>query len=429
MTLVTRGGLFALSLATNVILARSLGPERRGIYAVAVLIPSILTLLTSLGIGAANVFYISRATLDKRRVVGVSIAAAVVLGAIAYGLLVLVMALTGWRTLIGIDDRYLLLAAASTPFALAAAFMQGVLQGEGRFRDFNAVLLCQYVSLTAFLAIMLFVPGDHLFGSIGAWTASTVLTGLVGVALVGRHTQISVSVDQATAKTLLRYGSVVYLSTLSSFLNYRFDLLLVNAFAGATQAGLYAVGAGLAEVIWFLPNSASIVLAPRVAAASEEVSADLASRATRSVLALTVASALVMAAITPAAIYIFFGPAFSPSAVAVWLLLPGIVTFSVWKMMSSYLLGRSLLKQDLLAAVAAMVVTIGLDLTLIPRFGFRGAAVASSIAYTIAMLVDLLWVCRRSHLSVAKWLIAVPADAQPVVSRIRARLSAQTPAH
>ena len=95
LTLVTRGGLFALSLATNVILARSLGPERRGIYAVAVLIPSILTLLTSLGIGAANVFYISRATLDKRQVVGVSIAAAVVLGAIAYGLLVLVMALTG----------------------------------------------------------------------------------------------------------------------------------------------------------------------------------------------------------------------------------------------------------------------------------------------------------------------------------------------
>ena len=40
--------------------------------------------------------------------------------------------------------------------------------------------------------------------------------------------------------------------------------------------------------------------------------------------------ALVMAALAPLTISIFFGHAYSPSAAAVWLLLPGIVTFSAW---------------------------------------------------------------------------------------------------
>lgn len=422
LTLATRAVLFALALATNVILARSLGPEGRGVYAVAVLVPSIVTLLTNLGIGPANVYHVSRASLDKGQLVGASMAAAAVLGVAAYGLIALTAAATGGRSLVGVEDRYLLISATSIPFALVSAFMLGVLQGEGRFVDFNAVLLCQYLSLTAFLAILLAAPGDRVTSSIAAWTASTILSGLLSIALVGRRARISIGVDIPTLRAMLRYGSLTYLGNLTSFVNYRFDLLLVNAFAGATQVGLYAVGAGLAEVIWFLPNSAAIALAPRAAAAPEELSSTIASRVTRSVLVLAVLSALLMAALAPVAILVFFGRAFAQSADAVWLLLPGIVTFSAWKTMSSYLLGRNLLKQDLVASAGAMVVTLGLDLVLIPRYGFRGAAVASSVAYTIAMVVDLFWVRRRSKLSLRTWLIATPADGQLLASRVRSRI-------
>lgn len=422
LTLVVRVALFALQLAVNIILARSLGTTDRGIYAIAVLVPYILVLVASLGFGPANVYHVSRRSLEKRQVVAGSLVSALFLGIAAYVLLALVAKISGQRPLLGVEPQYLLLSGFSLPFLLAAAFMQGVLQGERRFVYFNAALLSQSVTLTAFLTVLLFVPVDRLYASIAAWTASGIVSGLFAVALVGQHTPVSLGFHLPTIRAMLRYGSLTYLGTLTSFVNYRFDLLLVNVFSGATQVGLYAVGAGLAEVIWFLPNSVTIALAPAVAVAPEEEASHVSAQAARSVLVLTAVLALVMAALAPLAIVVFFGSAFQQSVVAVWLLLPGVVTFSVWKILSAYLLGRHLLKQDLLAATVAMVATAVLDLLLIPSHGFRGAAVASSIAYTVAMLVDLYWVTHRSGLRAGKWLIAVPADAQPLVSRIRARV-------
>lgn len=418
LTLAVRLVLFATQLAINIILARSLGSAGRGVYAVAVLVPFIIALLASLGFGPANVYHVSRGSLEKRHVVAGSLVSALLLGVAAYALLALAAEISGKPSLIGVEPRYLLLSGLSLPFMLAAAFMQGVLQGERRFVHLNAALLSQSITLAAFLAVLLFVPADRLYTSIAAWAASWIVSGLFAIALVRHHTPISLGFHPPTMRAVLRYGSLTYLGTLTSFVNYRFDLLLVNLFAGATAVGLYAVGAGLAEVIWFLPNSVAIALAPTVAAAPEEESANVSAQAARSVLVVTVAMALVMAALAPPAIFLFFGSAFAQSAVAVWLLLPGIVTFSVWKIMSAYLLGRHLLKQDLVAATVAMVATVVLDLLLIPSHGFRGAAVASSIAYTIAMLVDLYWVTQRSRLSARVWLVPMPADTRPVLSRL-----------
>jgi O-antigen/teichoic acid export membrane protein len=418
VTLAFRLALFGIALVTNIILARSLGPTERGTYAVAVLLPTILALVANLGIGPANVYHVSRGSLDKKGLVACSLAAAAIVGLGTYGLLILLVVSLGGRALLGVSSGYLLLGGFSVPFALAASFMQGVLHGERRFVELNVVMLAQALSFTVLLIVVLFLSADRLGASVAAWTASTVLSGLLAIAFVRQRTPISLAIDPATMKAMLRYGSLTYLGTLTSFVNYRFDLLLVSIFSGATQVGLYAVGAGLAEIIWFLPNSIYIALAPRVAAAPEEESSKLSAQASRSVLFLAAGAAIVMAAIAPVAIFIFFGSAFAQSAVAVWLLLPGIVTFSGWKIMSCYLLGRNLLKQDLGAAAVAMIVTLALDLMLIPSYGFRGAAVASSVAYTIAMLVDLYWVVRRSHLPPRSWLIAEPADSRPILHRV-----------
>ena len=57
---------------------------------------------------------------------------------------------------------------------------------------------------------------------------------------------------------------------MTSFVNYRFDVLIVNLFAGARQVGLYSVGTSLAEIVWFITNAAAVVLAPRVASSNRD---------------------------------------------------------------------------------------------------------------------------------------------------------------
>jgi Na+-driven multidrug efflux pump len=103
----------------------------------------------------------------------------------------------------------------------------------------------------------------------------------------------------------------------------------------------------------------------------------------------------------------------------VWLLLPGIVTFSIGRILSNYLLGRNRLKVDLVASASGLVATLALDFLLIPHFGFRGAAIASSIAYTLATLVDLVWVVRHSNITVSGMLVPRAGDVTMLATRVR----------
>ena len=116
---------------------------------------------------------------------------------------------------------------------------------------------------------------------------------------------------------------------------------------------------------------------------------------------------------------LFFGASFAESAWAVWLLLPGIVTFSVGRILSMYLLGRNRLRVDLVASATGLVVTLALDFALIPHLGFRGAAIASSVAYSAAMLVNLVWVVRHSTITPRALLVARREDAHILWTRLR----------
>jgi len=61
---------------------------------------------------------------------------------------------------------------------------------------------------------------------------------------------------------------------------------------------------------------------------------------------------------------------------------------------------------------------------LIPRFGFRGAAAASSIAYTAAMLVDLGWILRNSTVTARAALIVRMSDIRLLWTRSKELLLA-----
>ncbi|HEX2680299.1 MAG TPA: polysaccharide biosynthesis C-terminal domain-containing protein, partial [Candidatus Dormibacteraeota bacterium] len=90
------------------------------------------------------------------------------------------------------------------------------------------------------------------------------------------------------------------------------------------------------------------------------------------------------------------------------------------RVLSSYLLGRNRQVVDLVASIAGLAATVALDLTLIPRYGFAGAAVASSVAYTVTLAVNLTWVVRNSQLTLAQLLVPTRADVALLVRRLRA---------
>jgi O-antigen/teichoic acid export membrane protein len=418
LTLGTRVATFLLSVVTNVVLARALGPEGRGIYAVAVLIPGLIGLLLGFGISPANVYHYSKKLISADELIGTATASALVLGAACYITLFAYIRISGSAYVAGIRSTFLLVSCLAVPFLLQTASLQGLLVGAERFVLYNLTFLSQSAATMAAVILIVVVFRGSTMGAVVAWTLSAAIASAVAAASAGTLGRMSLGLRWATLRRLLGFGLFSYLSSLTSFVNLRFDVLLVNLFAGTRQVGLYSVGTSLAEVVWYIASAAGTVLAPRVAASNSEKADRTTEAVSRVVALLAVMAAIGLGLLAPWVVVLFFGPDFSDSRWAVWLLLPGIVTFSVARVMSMYLLGRNQLRIDLLASFIGFVVTLALDLVLIPRFGFRGAAVASSIAYTSTMFVDILWATRRSTITLRGLLLVRGADVALLVRRV-----------
>jgi len=82
---------------------------------------------------------------------------------------------------------------------------------------------------------------------------------------------------------------------------------------------------------------------------------------------------------------------------------PSVLLYTIHKVLGSSLSGNGMPEVNLYGGGASVLVTIGLDLLLIPRMGMEGAAIASVAAYAVnagVILSVFLYVTRRSPLDI-----------------------------
>ena len=80
ITLITRILTLVFGLAILSLTTRALGAEGRGVYAMVVLVITVLKMISSLGIEVGNVYYLGRNRMEASRLLSNSVVFAVVLG-------------------------------------------------------------------------------------------------------------------------------------------------------------------------------------------------------------------------------------------------------------------------------------------------------------------------------------------------------------
>lgn len=175
------------------------------------------------------------------------------------------------------------------------------------------------------------------------------------------------------------------------------DIILLGQMADARAAALFAASWRLASLVPFALVGLATLGAPLVAAAYERRSSAELHRVSRIVARLSFVFALFSALV----LYVFarpllalFGPEFVSGVPVLAILLLGGVVNAFTGLVSYFATMTGRERQALVIFAGALVVSIGLNLILIPRFGAVGAAVASSAA-TIAWNVALLVYVRR----------------------------------
>ncbi|HKJ57911.1 MAG TPA: oligosaccharide flippase family protein, partial [Halobacteriales archaeon] len=199
-------------------------------------------------------------------------------------------------------------------------------------------------------------------------------------------------------RELLQFNTMSVLLVFLMMSLYHVDILMLQPLAGSEQVGYYKAALKLAEFLWFVPLAIQTVF---VHSTSELWSRDrldqiteLATRTTRYTLLTTAVMALGIAALADAVVPIYFGPTATPAIEPLLLLLPGALGFAAARPLIATAQGKGDLKYPILATGSAALINAALNLSLIPTYGIRGAAVATSVGYG-SMFVFHLWSARQ----------------------------------
>jgi len=387
-----------IGIGTSVILARVLGPEGKGIYALATLLPSLIVTFGNLGIGAATVYYVARGEFRRQEILGNNVLLSLGVGGL--GVIAGLVVVLFFRETVfpGVPSGHLLLALVLVPAEVFFSYVRYVLLGAQRIKEFNYVQIAHSVLFLGFIALALLWLRAGVTGAILAglftWLVVDALVFRLGKTVAGG---IDFKPNAIYMKRATTYGVQAHLANILGFLNYRVDMFLVNGFLGPAAVGLYSVGVGLVEKLWMVSHAASTVLFPRVAAESEEQrQKEFTPLVARTVLWATALGALVLALLSRWIVLLLYGEDFLPAVSALQALLIGIIALSAGRVLSNDIAGRGHPGLNIYTGIGAVITNVVLNVLWIPRYGIVGAAWASTVSYTVSFLGAIFFYCRLS---------------------------------
>jgi O-antigen/teichoic acid export membrane protein len=411
---------------TSLLSAWALGPAGRGDLLIVMLWPPVCALLATFGLTQAHRYWAAKDPSCVSMLFSNAILFSLVvgLGALAVAELV-VPHLVGQRSpeVMWLVRIYLL----NIPAALVQFLMIGLLEGSRRFGWAGSSRLITFVvQAAAYLGLWLF---DHLTVETAAFSAMAGQFAAMFLALfaVWRQLRPRWQPSWGQWRDAVHYGLRGYPGTVADFATLRMDQLLLGGLASSTAIGLYFVAVRLSEITAILAGSVSDAVMPEVAAAKHSDRADnLLARSLR----LTVYTHLIVLVplwlAAPHILRIVYGPSFSAAGGTFRILLVSSVVLTAGGIAVSGLNGFGHPGLSTIARVSSAVVTVVALLTLLPRMGIAGAAIASLLGYSVMMIVAFIALMRQRECTI--WSYLKPRYSDLPVAELRSLWRVRLPA-
>lgn len=390
-TFATRLLMIFNSVVAGVVVAWWLGAEGVGALAVINISIAMIVQLGSFGLPSSNTYFIAQDQAHFRAAAINSLIFALGAGTLfAAGLSLVASLKPDWFGFVPI--QLIRIAALSIPFQLVTLIGLNILLAIGKIREFNLLDLAaqSFVLINAVLALLVFKRGLDVLVSLNT-IASVVVSIVIVVLLVISGKSIMQSNWRANMPLLRRmitYGLKFHVSILAGAIIIRADLLVVNHFRGASEAGVYSVASQFALLLMLLPSVIATMLFPRVTS-EQDVRGEttcMVSRYTTLVMFLCCLAAVPFSLLLP----VIYGSAFADASKLLLILLPGVYLMGLESVLVQHFNALGLPRAIPLYWVATLVLNLILVFALVPRLGATGAAIASSISYaTIFALVAL----------------------------------------
>ncbi|WP_202079432.1 flippase [Caldalkalibacillus salinus] len=399
--------VITLGLLTTVLIARILGPEKQGMYALIILLPNMLMTFMNLGISSSTVYYIGKRKYSLQTVISTNVVLSVAISLISIILGVAIIPLFSESFFDGIPVILLLSILSVLPILTFNNFIQSFFQGTEDFKTFNIIaVIGKLVNLISLILTIYLLPLG-ITGALFSFVLGNLTTTIIVIYYIIKQNYKIVMKDFSYSylKDSLKYGFKSHLSNILAFLNYRVDMLLISFFLGPLPVGIYNVAINIAERLWIISKPVATVMFPRVSSSSEKEQNNLTAVVSRNVLFLSIIAGIVLYILSDIVIYLLFGEAYLDASLVIKILLPGITVFSCERILSNSLAGKGKPEMNLYTSIFTVICNITLNVILIPIYGLNGAAFSTSASYVLSFIIKIVIYAHFTKSKIPKLLL------------------------
>lgn len=315
-----------VNVLTGMMLARALDPTGRGELASILNLPQFVGILAAFSCSQAIAFGLARRSSEGSQLLGTWLLILIGMAAVGIGV--------GERlvpTLLGAQDpetvRLARIFMLMVVVVIATEIIYGMLLGSQQFRAYNVLRLAQPAAVGVLYA------GLWLWGALTV--ESALLATVIGTLPITAAMSWRILREHGVArpsppvlKSTVWYATRTHGATFGGLANSRMDVLLIPAFLGARDVGLYAVATSIAWMVIVVSAQFAIIVMPLAVRQGLRGRRTIV-KAAHATLWFGVASGLVIAVLADLAIRVVYGSAFDDAASLVRILLPGAALLAV----------------------------------------------------------------------------------------------------
>lgn len=375
--------IMLISLLVSIYLARELGPENWGYISYLLALVALLTPFSSLGLNAVVTRELVNSPHLESRIMVTTL-----LFRVVGGLIGMLLCLVAVIFLLGEESGRslgLILALLVSGVFNAGRVVEFWFQSrmENRYVSMLRISLRLFFAVAKVIAVAVHSP-MWLVVLIFAFELAFIGLGYVMLFLVRGGKLPLGAFNFSYGWRLLKHSFWLILSAMAAVIYLKIDQVMLAKMQGDASVGIYSVAVQLSEVWFFFPTAFAAAVFP-VLLKTRNVDRVRYEQQLQTICDLLLLAGLLLSlaviVVSPWFIKLVYGTAYSDSAAVLSIHIFGAVLVFMRALVSKWLIAEHLLKYSFWSEGGGAIVNVGLNLLLIPKYGYFGAAIATIVAY------------------------------------------------
>ena len=371
-----------ISFSITIIISNNLGAEAKGYFSLFFLIIGYFTMIGSIGLPGATVFFSAR---DPEFNPWHSISLSYLLTILICILYIIICNFYFSNRLSSF--MYVIIGTIFILLSNVNNVKQHILISKKKINDYNFTSVVPTFIMLCLFSILYFSGNLNLKNSVILYLLGECLKYcFLRYKLKMFLKKFTLQRNYAIWKKLLLYGLKGHPGRVFWSINHKVDFLFINFLMGTIYVGIYSIAFALTELLTLAASSLSAILVPYITSTDEKHD-NLTKSSLNFILYFSLLTGLLLILSSSIIIDTFFIDEYCDAKSIIIFLMPGMILLSLIRVIAAHLSAIGLPQIQSYGAVASLVTTITLDFILIPLYGLAGAAIATSIAYFINFII------------------------------------------